>query len=384
MRRALALAQCLLVCLAASASADSHGFTAAAGPAPPEITAQEAILDETDVGASVYSMRADREVAIASTTKMMTAYVTAQSEPLEKKLVEQPYDAGPGESLAGLVPGDSYTVADMLRAMLLPSGNDVAHSLAIDVGGTIPHFVAEMNAAAIKLGLSHTHFATAVGLDTPGNYSSAADLAKLGQVLLQNRFLASVVRQTVAYLPGGIVVYNRNKLLGAYPFVVGVKEGHTQDAGWCLVAAASWHGVHLVSVVLGEATEDAEFDDSLALLRYGLSLYHRVSVAVAGRDYLDVPANGDTTKAALVAARSASIVVERGVGFNVQFSGVPTQLQGPIAAGTPEGQMIVTENGRQVLAVPLVTQAAVAPPPVVTGPTLPSTGPTTLSSARGV
>lgn len=379
--RALVVALCVLACLAASAVGRPPGEVIAA---PPALVAQEAVLIESDTGATVYATHAQREVAIASTTKMMTAYVTLQHEPLNKKLVERPYVAGPGESLAGLVPGDRYSVADMLRAMLLPSGNDVAHTLAIDVGGTIPHFIGEMNAAATTLGLDHTHFSTPVGLDTPGNYSTARDLAKLAQVLEGDRFFARVVREQIAYLPGGIVVRNRNELLGTYPFVVGVKDGHTADAGWCLVGAARWHGVHLVSVVLGEPAESDSFDDTLGLLRYGLSLYHRVRVALAGHTYLVIPANGGAQQVPLVAAQSAAVVVERGVSFDIQFADVPQALEGPVVAGVAEAEMVVTENGRQVLSVPLVTQSAIPAPPVPTGSTLPGTGATTLALFPGV
>lgn len=356
-RRVLALVTCVLASVAASSAAHA----AVQLPAPPPLSAAESLLVESDNGTTVYSHLADREVAIASTTKMMTAYVTLEHEPLTKRLVEQPYVAGYGESLAGLVPGARYSVKDMLEAMLLPSGNDAAHSLAVDVGGSVRHFIAEMNAAASRLGLGETHYATPVGLDTPGNYSSARDLAKLAAVLMAEPAFARIVRKSVAYLPGGIVVRNRDDLIGAYPFVVGVKTGHTADAGWCVVGAAHRQGVHLISVVLDDPTEDVSFDDTLSLLRYGLELFHRVDVAVGGRTYAEVPVDATGGPAALVAAHSASVVVEHGAEFNVSLTGVPSLLAGPVPAGTQEGEMDVTVGGRQVLSVPLVTAAVVAP-----------------------
>jgi len=304
----------------------------------------------------------------------MTAYVTLEREPLTRRLVEQPYDAGPGESIAGLVAGRHYSVREMLEAMLLPSGNDVAYSLAIDVGGSMPRFLAEMNAAAATLRLGDTHFATPIGLDTPGNYSTARDLARLAQTLLRHRAFARIVRKPVAYLPGGIVVRNRDTLLGAYPFVVGVKEGHTADAGWCFVGAASRHGVHLVSVVLGEQSEGSEFADTIALLRYGLARYHRVRFATPDHVYATVPANGATQQVALVASSPAALVLRRGVQLDVTLADVPTALDGPLAAGTQEGDIVVTVAGREALRVPLVTRDALPAPVGPTGPTLPSPG----------
>jgi D-alanyl-D-alanine carboxypeptidase (penicillin-binding protein 5/6) len=353
----LALVPCVLVSVAVSPVAQASVRL----PAPPPLAAAESLLVESDNDTTVYGHLADREVAIASTTKMMTAYVTLQREPLTKRLVEQPYAAGYGESLAGLVPGARYSVKDMLEAMLLPSGNDAAHSLAVDVGGSVSHFVAEMNVAARRLGLGYTHYATPVGLDTPGNYSTARDLAKLAAVLMAEPSFARIVRESVAYLPGGLVVRNRDDLIGSYPFVVGVKTGHTADAGWCLVGAARRQGVHLISVVLDDPTEDASFDDTLSLLRYGLELFHRVHVAVGGRTYAEVPVDGTGGQETLVAANSASVVIEHGAEFNVSLSGVPPALAGPVPPGTQEGQMDVTVGGRQVLSVPLVTAAAVAP-----------------------
>jgi D-alanyl-D-alanine carboxypeptidase (penicillin-binding protein 5/6) len=353
------LVLCLIACAVGAAAPARAAARTGRGP---QIEAREAILIETDLGKTVFAFHAGREAPIASTTKLMTAYVTLEYDPLTRVLVEQPYNARSGESLAHLPVGGRYSVADMLRALLLPSGNDVAHSLAIDVGGSGPHFVALMNRAARHLGLSETHYTTAIGLDTPGNYSSAADLAALAQDLLRDPFFAAVVRERSAYLPGA-EVENTNDLLGAYPFVVGVKTGHTLAAGYCLVAAASWHGVHLISVVLGDPSNAGRDDDTLDLLRYGLEHYHHVRFAVKGRTYKEVSLSGSAQPLALVAARDGGLVLARGEPVEVSLVGVPSELQGPLAAGTPEGALDVSENGRLVLSVPLLTAAAVAAPP---------------------
>jgi D-alanyl-D-alanine carboxypeptidase (penicillin-binding protein 5/6) len=122
--------------------------------------------------------------------------------------------------------------------------------------------------------------------------------------------------------------------------------------------------VHLLSVVLGDPSTAARDADTLALLREGLRRYHRVSIAVAGRTYATVAANGDSREpVALFAARSASLVVSRAVAFHVSLEGVPTTLHGPLAAGSEVGEIDATENGRTVLAVPLVTRLAVAAAP---------------------
>jgi D-alanyl-D-alanine carboxypeptidase (penicillin-binding protein 5/6) len=329
-----------------------------------QLQAREAILVETDTGATLFARNAQTPVPIASTTKLMTAYVTLEYEPLERKLIEQPYYAEAGESLADLTPGRAYTVASLLRGLLIPSGNDAAHTLAIDVGGTDQHFLAMMNAAAAQLGLDDTHYTTPVGLDTPGNYSTATDLAKLAQVLMRNWFFAKVVREPQAVLPYGTVLVNSDDLIGTVPWLVGVKTGHTAGAGYCLVGAASAGGVHLVSVVLGDPSNAARDADTLALLRYGLHLYRNVPIAVAGRTYVRATVNGSSTEhVALVAAHSESLTVTRQTPLEASLVGVPSTLQGPIAAGTPEGAIVARENGRVTLTIPLLTQTAVAGDP---------------------
>ncbi len=339
---------------------------APAAAAAPSVGAPAAILIERDLGGTVvYARNANQERAIASTTKLMTAYVTLAREPLTRVLTVQPYAAGPGESLAGIVAGERLTVADLLRAMLLPSGNDAAHTLAVDVGGSVGRFVAMMNADAHKLGLGRTHYATPVGLDTsPGNYSTASDLARLASVLMGNAFFARTVDRTRARLADGRVVANRDTLVGQYPFVVGVKTGHTNDAGYCLVGAARRGGVNLVSVVLGDPSEGARNADTLALLRYGLALYHATTAVRAGQVYARVaPAGVPSARVSLVAARAATLVVRRGTKMSVYLNNVPKTLTGPLAAGTQAGEIDVRLDGRLAASVPLVTASAVQAAP---------------------
>lgn len=218
----------------------------------------------------LYSRNSYERRAIASTTKLMTAYVAITHASAGHVLTVQPYIASPGETVAGLVPGQRLTVRDLLKAMLLPSGGDAAHTLAVDLAGSTNRFVGWMNAAAVRLRLRHTHYSTPVGLDTPGNYSSAGDLARLAMVLMRNQTVAGVVDQPSARLTDGQVVVNRNDLVGRYPFVVGIKTGHTHDAGYCLLGAARRGDAMVVSVVLDDPSEGTRDADTLALLRYGL------------------------------------------------------------------------------------------------------------------
>jgi D-alanyl-D-alanine carboxypeptidase (penicillin-binding protein 5/6) len=343
--------------------AAATGVAAPGVPAPTVLPVRAAVLIQQGTGKILFAQHSDDELAIASTTKLMTAYVTVQREPVNQVFVEQPYTAGLGESIADVPPGTRLGLADMLRAMLLPSGNNVAYSLALDVGKSMSNFVSLMNTWAAALRLGRTHFTTPIGLDTPpGNYSTALDLARLTRVLLRDPVVRAVVAQRSARLADGVIVVNRNDLVGAYPWVVGVKTGTTALAGECLVAAASLNGVHMISVVLGAPTIAARDASTLAMLRYGLSLFRSVQLAVRGRVYTTVRVVGRSRPARLIATRNLRIVVPRMATLRLSRYRVPRHLLGPLPAGTAAGWIRVREKGRLIASVPLVTAAAVPAP----------------------
>jgi D-alanyl-D-alanine carboxypeptidase (penicillin-binding protein 5/6) len=256
---------------------------AGAGGDLPSVSAPAAIVLEaradgraSDSVAVLYARNSDQQRAIASTTKTMTALVAIEHASPNRVLTEQPYTPAPEETTAGLPAGLHLTVRELLQAMLLPSGGDAAHTLAVDLAGSTERFVGWMNAAARHLGLRRTHYSTPVGLDTPGNYSSAANLARLAVALMRNPTIADVVDERSAVLADGQTMVNRNDLVGTYPWVIGVKTGHTADAGYCLVGAARRGEDLIVSVALGDSSEGTRDADTLALLRYGLGHLRRI------------------------------------------------------------------------------------------------------------
>ena len=352
MTRALVAALAALVLVAAPAAA-------AEKPAP---RASAAILVQPETGDVVYAKNADRERPIASTTKLMTALLTLERSSLDDVVPAAPYHPLPAESVINLRAGERMTVRDLLRGLLLASANDAAVTLADHVSGSTPAFVRLMNRRARQLGLKHTHYANPVGLDAPGNYSTARDLAVLAQALLQKPFFAKTVNRPAARLESGARtrrILNRNLLVRRVPFVDGVKTGHTIQAGYVLVGAATRGGVMVVSAVLGEPSEAARDDETLALLRYGLRRYRNVVALRAGQRLASVKLKYRDEHVRLVAARTVKQVVRKGTRPTVRVEGVPAELNGPLAARSRVGTAVVRADGAEVARVPLVPARAV-------------------------
>jgi D-alanyl-D-alanine carboxypeptidase (penicillin-binding protein 5/6) len=302
---------------------------------------------------------------IASATKLMTGLLAAERGRLGEVVPAAPYAALPVESQIGLRTGERMRVRDLLRALMLESANDAAVTLAVRTAGDRAGFVAAMNARARALGLRDTRFANPIGLDDPGNFSSAHDLARLALAVRAVPFLRRTVDLPGARLRSGArprYVRNRNRLVRAVPVVDGVKTGHTSGAGYVLVGSATRDGVTLVSVVLGEPSEEARDADTLALLRHGLGRYRRAAAVRRGQVLASVEASVGEGLVELAAARTAHRVVRRGERLAVELRGVPDEVEGPLARGARVGSAVVRQRGRVVARVPLrATRALPAP-----------------------
>lgn len=352
---------------AAAAGLAAAAVLAAPAPAaPPELSARAAILVEESSGDVLYARNPDARREIASTTKLMTVLLTLERAGLGDVLTAAPYRAAPAESVLGLRAGERLTVADLLRAALLPSANDAAQTLAVGIAGSRGGFVGLMNRRARELGLAGTSYANPIGLDDPRNRSTARDLVTLARTLRRNRFFRRTTARARLTLRSGArprTIVNRNLLVGRDPEVNGVKTGHTSAAGYVLVGSATRDGVTVLSAVLGEPSEAARDADSLALLDYGLDQYRRV-VAVRTRQRLAVARVADqgAERAVLVAARPVRLVVRRGEPLVVRVLGAPKVVEGPLRAGARQGTVEVRRAGRVAARVALVTAASVPAP----------------------
>jgi serine-type D-Ala-D-Ala carboxypeptidase (penicillin-binding protein 5/6) len=343
---------------------------AALASAPPSLGVSGAILIEQSTGKVLYAVNPERRLAIASTTKLMTALLTLEHEPkLGRVFVAPNYHPAAVDSQIGLSPGERMSVHDLLLGLLLPSGDDAAEDLAFNVGrGSVARFVGMMNARARELKLTRTHYSTPIGLDRPGNYSSAADLVKLASYLLRHSpFFARVVALPSAVLRSGAVVrhvVNRNNLVARFPWVTGVKTGHTLQAGYVLVGSGTRNGMTLISAVLGTPSEAARDDSTLALLNYGFGNFRIVSPVRARSVFARLPVHDRPgVTAALLAAGSLTRVFPLSVRITTRVK-APRELTGPLPKGAVLGTLLVLADGRVIARIPLVlarTLRAVSP-----------------------
>jgi serine-type D-Ala-D-Ala carboxypeptidase (penicillin-binding protein 5/6) len=307
-----------------------------------------ACLVVDDEGHVLFDRNAERRLANASTTKMVTALVTLEYlDPADVLTVPRAVLAVGGGTL-DLHPGDRFVVQDLLIAMMLDSSNDAAITLAHAVSGSESAFVREMNSFVEELNLDDTAFVTSHGLDEPGHYSSAHDLATIGRLVIENERLAKIVakpRATISTPQGRRRLDNRNLLLERYHGALGIKTGYTLDAGYVLVAAARRHGRTLIAVVMGSADS---FADAAVLLDRGFRRLRRSVVAQAG-----LPA------AALVfdSLGSTPVGLARTVRGpyhpgSVSFDFAPhPRLELPVARGQSVGTIELMVEGRVIEAV---------------------------------
>lgn len=360
-KAALSLAVLLMASCTCAASADAaqnHGRKAA-GPAPPKLPVTGASLLLAGARTPLWSVHGAAELAIASTTKMMTVLVVLQHvRNLDTIFTQTDWTPAPDDSQIGLVPGERMTVHDLLVAALLPSADDAAEDLAYNVGGgSVPRFVAMMNADARALGLHRTHYSTPIGFDTPGNYSSPDDLVRLAAYMMRHwPFFRRTVGLPSATLTSGRYVrhvVNTNDLVGRFPWIHGVKTGTTSDAGHVLVADARRHGMTLLASVLGTSSEAQRDASALALLDWGFSEYRAVRVVRRGQRFARRPVPYALAPALIVAARGYRTVVARGTRIRLRI-GRLRRLSAPMRRGTVVGQLRVLISGRRAVRIPLV------------------------------
>jgi D-alanyl-D-alanine carboxypeptidase (penicillin-binding protein 5/6) len=328
----------------------------------PQVEARSWALIDGRSGDVLASHAAARRLPVASTTKLMTAYVALRELPLDRIVRAAPYEAEYGESLMELRPGQRISVRDLLYGLILRSGNDAAYDLALAAAGSESRFVAEMNRYAAALGLADTHYANPIGLDEPGNYSSAGDLATLTKHLLAIPAFAKIADARSAVLRSVRPrrrISTINELLRMAPWATGVKTGHTFGALYVLVGSGQRKGVDLISVAVGAPTDEDRFLDNLELLDYGFSLYQRRLPIKAGAVLARPAIRYSGGELPLRASRTVIVGLRPDQRMSVTVK-APSEVEGSIDRGAVLGRASVYVDGKRTATVPLRAAHAVA------------------------
>jgi D-alanyl-D-alanine carboxypeptidase len=322
------------------------------------------IVENAATGEVLASSDAHAQLPIASITKLMTVLVTLDHKKLTDVVTVDPRAAAVGESSAGLEPGDQLSVHDLIEAALIQSANDAADALALSVAPDFRSFAALMNEKAAELGLHDTHFVRPDGLDAPGHISSAADVTKLARVAMHTRFIRDTVRQKTATIAGGRTLHTWDDLLSTLPQTIGVKTGHTGDAGWCQVAAVRGRGVTIYATLLGSPTRGERNDDLESLLIWGLAQFRVVPVVQPTRVYTTVGVGYGKSPVELVAATPQLAVTRVGRPLTETVVAA-TQATLPVRRGQVFGHVEIRDGSRIVGKRDLVASRTINKPGAV-------------------
>jgi D-alanyl-D-alanine carboxypeptidase (penicillin-binding protein 5/6) len=337
---------------------------AAVPPKPPaKLPATSWILVDPASGDVLAARDPKVPLPVASATKLMTYFVASRKLRPKREVVVAPYDAIPSESLAGLEEGDTMTARDLFYGLIVPSGNDAANTLALAASGSVPDFVARMNAAAGELKLSETEYLDPIGLDS-GNVSSARDLVDLTVELRKDPLFREITDTPRITLRSGaepIMVENRNTLVLEEPFVDGVKTGTTIEAGFVLVGSGSRRGVELVSAVLGSPDAGARDAATLALLDYGFSLYEKRTLVAAGERVGSALLADGGGRLALESAEEVTAVARKDQKVEIDVVEA-APVTGPLTRGAPVTTAKVRLGQRQIAEIEVLAAQAVEAP----------------------
>jgi serine-type D-Ala-D-Ala carboxypeptidase (penicillin-binding protein 5/6) len=352
MRLALTVAALALVCWLA-------GAARAAGPPTPDASAW---LVENPMTGEVLTQHDDRlRVPIASITKLMTLIVALRHLKLNQVVTVDPRAAAVGQESVYLRAGQQITVHDLVKGALIQSANDAADALALATAPSYPAFASMMNAEAHRLGLTDSHFVRPDGLDAAGEYSSARDVARLALEAMKIPVVRNTVDKVSGTLADGFQLHTWNDLLGVFPGVFGVKTGHTDDAGWCQVAAVRGDGTVIYGVILGSPSRARRNADLEQLLAYGLDQYRMVDAVKTGRGYATVKLPFGRKPVELVAKSPMQAVVRVGAPLTERVV-APLVASLPVARGQVLGDVQIWQGGKLVGSRPLVASRAIGRP----------------------
>ena len=322
------------------------------------LNCRAAILVEQGSGRVLYEKNPDEEMPIASITKVMTLLLTFEAVHAGKLTMETLVPVSEhayhmGGSQIWLEPGEQFTLDEMIRAICVSSANDAAVAVSELVSGSEPAFVEQMNARAKELGMEHTTFHNACGLDTEGHLSTARDVATMSREILNTcpEVLHYSGIWTDSLRNGQTQLVNTNKLLKRYSGITGLKTGTTSGAGVCISASATRDGLNLIAVILGAPSSADRFNAATALLDYGFSAYEAVPLPALENQPLQVAVKGSDAESVPLdySALPKRVLLKKGTASSLRAELVlPEQLQAPVQKDQPVGRVTVYQGERQL------------------------------------
>ncbi|MET2896844.1 D-alanyl-D-alanine carboxypeptidase family protein [Vibrio rotiferianus] len=339
-------------------------------PNPPQLQAKGYVLMDFQSGAIIAEQNARAGLAPASLTKLMTAYVVGQEIKSGRlqwddkvTVSENAWSAKfPDSSKMFIQPKDEITVANLMRGVIIQSGNDACVALAEHVAGSEGAFVALMNGWADKLSLNDTYFVNSHGLDSEGIQTSPNDMATLMQSIINDVPEVYALYSEKVFKWNKITQYNRNKLLWDKSMDVdGGKTGYTSNAGYSLVSSAKQGKMRLISVVMGTPSKQSRISQSKNLLSYGFRFYDTKQVAKQGEVQASAKVwKGDVSEIDLGFAQDAYLTLPRSLTAGLDKSVVVNEpLIAPIAKGDVVGKIVWKSDDKTVASYPLVSNQAV-------------------------
>lgn len=334
-------------------------------PTAPIINAKAYILIDANSGQVLAEQNADARLAPASLTKIMTSYIVADAlrtgriRPNDLVTIsEKAWRTGGSKMFVKI--GEQVPVEALIQGIIVQSGNDACVAMAEHIAGTEDAFVNLMNQQAALLGMKNTHFTDANGLPNPEHYTTARDMATLARALVNNFPEDYKWYSQKWFIFNGIKQPNRNRLLWRDPTVDGIKTGHTDDAGFCLVASALRNNMRLISVVMGTPNDSARAEESAKLLNYGYRFYETHPLVTANTPVKDARVwFGDKKSVGAGSFQNLYVTVPVGRFNQLKTNVVINQpLKAPIAKGQAIGSIQVSLDNKVITAQPLVALQA--------------------------
>lgn len=336
-------------------------MVSAATPVAPALAAEAYLLKDLNSDQVLVAQNSDERREPASLTKLMTAYLAFQALHAGKLQLEQTTSVSPFAhkqegSRTFLEVNEPVTVKTLLYGVIVQSGNDATVALAELIAGNEPTFAHQMNDAAQKLGMTNTHFENSTGLNHPNHYSTASDLARLAAAIIREFPDYYSIYSVKTFTHHKITQPNRNLLLYRDPSVDGMKTGHTEKAGYCLISSSKRGNRRLLSVVMGTKSDLARAQESQKLLNFGFGAYE-TTLGLTGGQHLQAAQvyKGNLSTVYVGAAQNTWITLPNGEARSlVRQTIINAPLIAPLAKGREVGKLMLVLNGKPIQTVPLV------------------------------